>query len=167
MKDNEHLPWEETSESSAIIQQDSEQENVACRGDLQSPASPSRKQARDMAFKLVYQFTVKGDVSDVTPIEEDSKTVQNAFCQTLYGAVVDNLSAIDDRIKSLIKDFDFERLFKIDLAILRLGVGELLFIKGDKTPSAVVIGAMVDLAKKYSTEKSMAFINGVLAGVSV
>ena len=67
-------------------------------------------------------------------------------------------------IKSNVVGYEVDRIYKIDLAILVLAIYELKFASGDVQPS-VVINEAVELSKKYSTEKSYSFINGVLAKV--
>ena len=57
------------------------------------------------------------------------------------------------------------RIFKVDLAILKVAVFEMLF-SNEKTPSKVIINEAVELAKKYSTDKSYKFVNGVLASIN-
>ena len=57
--------------------------------------------------------------------------------------------------------WDFDRLVKMDKDILRIALSELLFIK--ETPMKVVVDEAIELAKKYSTDDSANFINGVLA----
>jgi len=120
----------------------------------------SRKQSREHVFHRVYAMDYDGDVLDehTQPIPPS----EQAYIITTYAAVTDNLEAIDELIRTHAKDFSFERIFKIDLALLRLAIGEG---KYTETPEAVAINAAVDLAKKYSTEKSVAFINGVLAKI--
>ncbi len=70
---------------------------------------------------------------------------------------------IDGVIKELASGWDIERLFKIDKDILRIAIAELLFIKD--APVKVVIDEALELAKKYSTDESPSFINGILAKV--
>lgn len=72
-------------------------------------------------------------------------------------------SEIDGVIKELASGWDIERLFKIDKDILRIAITELLFIKD--APVKVVIDEALELAKKYSTDESPSFINGILAKV--
>ena len=76
-----------------------------------------------------------------------------------------NHDEIDSIIKKYSTGWDFERLVKMDKDILRIALSELLFIK--ETPMKVVIDEAVELAKKYSTDDSSSFINGVLAKVIV
>ena len=76
-----------------------------------------------------------------------------------------NHDEIDSIIKKYSTGWDFERLVKMDKDILRIALSELLFIK--ETPMKVVVDEAVELAKKYSTDDSSSFINGVLAKVIV
>ncbi|MEE1029504.1 MAG: transcription antitermination factor NusB, partial [Alphaproteobacteria bacterium] len=70
---------------------------------------------------------------------------------------------INEIISSNLKGYTINRLNKIDLAIITLAVIELKFI--NETPKEIVINEAVELAKKYSTEKSPRFVNGVLADI--
>ena len=70
---------------------------------------------------------------------------------------------IDEIIKSYSKGWDFDRLVKMDKDILRIAISELLYIK--ETPIKVVCDEAVELAKKYSTDDSSSFVNGILAKV--
>ncbi|MCL2755830.1 MAG: transcription antitermination factor NusB [Firmicutes bacterium] len=118
--------------------------------------SIGRKQAREEAFKIIYGL---GFLSD--GITGD---MQDKYMVILVNAVKDNLDQIDEKIKSVAKDFSFDRLFKVDLAVLRLAIAEMLYV--DETPNAIAINAAVEISKKYSTEKSASFVNGVLAAIN-
>ncbi len=72
---------------------------------------------------------------------------------------------IDGMIKKYSTGWDFDRLVKMDKDILRIAISELLYIK--ETPMKVVVDEALELAKKYSTDDSASFINGVLAKVIV
>ena len=80
----------------------------------------------------------------------------------LVEGVFEKTEEIDERISKYLRGWTIERLSKVDLAILRLGTYELM---SGKTPSAVIVNEAVELAKKYSTEKAGAFINGVLGSM--
>lgn len=73
--------------------------------------------------------------------------------------------AVDAEIKKYAKNWDFDRLVKMDKDILRIAIVELLFIKD--APMKVVVDEALELAKKYSTDDSYSFINGILAKVIV
>lgn len=76
-----------------------------------------------------------------------------------------NHEEVDEIIQKYTKNWDLGRLVKMDKDILRIAIVELLYIKD--APMKVVVDEALELAKKYSTEDSAAFINGVLAKVIV
>lgn len=74
--------------------------------------------------------------------------------------IKENEEKIDNMILAKLKNWSIERIFKIDLAILRLAVYELNFM--DAIPPKVAINEAVELAKKYGNDASSNFVNGVL-----
>lgn len=76
-----------------------------------------------------------------------------------------NNKEVDDIIQKYAKNWDLGRLVKMDKDILRIAIVELLYIKD--APMKVVVDEALELAKKYSTEDSASFINGILAKVIV
>jgi N utilization substance protein B len=82
------------------------------------------------------------------------------FAGELVEGVVDNREVIQKRIKSQSKNWSLSRMAKVDLNILRIGVFELLF-RSD-IPKNVTINEAIEVAKKFGTEDSPAFINGIL-----
>ena len=70
---------------------------------------------------------------------------------------------MDNLIKKHAKGWDFDRLVKVDKDILRIAISELLYV--EQVPHKVVVDEAVELAKKYSTEDSSAFVNGLLAKI--
>lgn len=76
-----------------------------------------------------------------------------------------NHDEIDEMITKYSTGWDFDRLVKMDKDILRIAISELLYIK--ETPMKVVVDEALELAKKYSTDDSASFVNGVLAKVIV
>ncbi len=70
---------------------------------------------------------------------------------------------VDNQIKEFAKGWDFDRLIKVDKDIMRIAITELMYI--EEVPHKVVVDEAIELAKKYSTEDSSSFINGVLAKV--
>ena len=75
----------------------------------------------------------------------------------------DHAKDVDSQIQKYSNGWDISRLVKMDKDILRIAITELLYIK--ETPVKVVVDEAVELAKKYSTEDSSSFINGILAKV--
>ena len=83
-----------------------------------------------------------------------------AFADELIFGVIENVEAIDTKICEIASNWDFERIAKIDLSILRMAIYELLFRKD--IPPVVTINEAIDLSKQYSAEESRRFVNGIL-----
>ena len=83
-----------------------------------------------------------------------------AFADELIFGVIENVESIDGKIQEIASNWDFDRIAKIDLSILRMAIYELLFRKD--IPPVVTINEAIDLSKQYSAEESRRFVNGVL-----
>lgn len=97
------------------------------------------------------------------------KTVQQLFAESFIHqgdltdkskAILDNLDKIDPTIEKIAPEFPVDKLNRVDLAILRLGVYELTVEK--KEPPKVIIDEAIELAKEFGGEKSPSFVNGAL-----
>ncbi len=95
----------------------------------------------------------------------DSQPEVKDFAVKIAQTYRDNSDKIDQIIREYAKGWDFDRLVKMDKDILRISICELLFIK--ESPMKVVVDEAVELAKKYSTDDSASFVNGILAKVIV
>ena len=80
----------------------------------------------------------------------------------MFDGVVSHVDEIDERLKGFVRGWSLDRVTRVDLAILRLAVYELML---DEQPEGVVINEAVELANRYSTDKAGAFINGVLGNL--
>ena len=83
------------------------------------------------------------------------------YAVELVEGVVANRARIDELLSTYAEDWTLDRMPPVDLAILRLGVYELLW--RDDVPDAVVVSEAVELAASLSTDESPAFVNGLLA----
>jgi N utilization substance protein B len=83
-----------------------------------------------------------------------------AFGEELIHGVIEHVADIDARIKGLAHNWEFERIAKIDLAILRLAIFEMLHRKD--IPPIVSINEAIDLSKQFSNADAKRFINGIL-----
>ena len=124
-----------------------------------------RKSSRDVAFKLVYQQLFSENVDfeqamDSFEIERESEDFD--FIHTLYHGVVDNFDDLKIVVEQNLVDYNLNRIYKLDLAILLLAVYEIKYLNATE---GIVVNEAVELAKKYSTDKSPSFINGVLAKI--
>lgn len=77
----------------------------------------------------------------------------------------ENSEAVDEQIQKFAKGWDIDRLVKMDKDILRIAIVELLYVKD--APMKVIVDEALELAKKYSTDESSSFINGILAKIIV
>ena len=119
----------------------------------------SRIQSRENAFKLIYSklYVEETDLQDSSIEEIDD------FCLSLVSAFTNNIDDIKNKVNSNLKGTSANRVYKIDLALIYLAIAEIFYVDGSEYK--VVINEVVELAKKYSTEKSPKFINGFLAGL--
>ena len=127
-----------------------------------------RKKARDNAFKCIYQLSFGQDL-DINKIlencylENENDEDEKEYIELVLNGVNSNLEKIDDIILSNLKNWTIDRIFKIDLAILRLAIYEILFM--DDVPLKVSANEAVELAKTYGNNDSKSFINGLIAKV--
>ena len=126
----------------------------------------SRIKAREACFKLIFEFEFLKQKNEIT-LEEflSSKEISeddSDYIKSIYQGIIDNEEYLNKTISSHLKGYTFERVFKIDLAILKLAIYEIEFLK--ESPS-VVINEAVELSKKYSTDNNYKFVNGVLAQI--
>ncbi|MBQ8468764.1 MAG: transcription antitermination factor NusB [Clostridia bacterium] len=126
----------------------------------------SRKDAREVAFKLIFEYLFSGQKNDLTFNELSSEfelqSEQDYVSKVYYGAI-EKSQELNDIIKQHAKGFSLDRIYKVDKAILFVALYEVLYLKN--IPYKVSINEAVELAKKYSTEKSPSFINGILSKV--
>ncbi|WP_317367247.1 transcription antitermination factor NusB [uncultured Tyzzerella sp.] len=141
----------------------------------------TRSNTRNHVFNLVFQleFFEPSHIKDILDkyyeildTEEQIEKLENEnfiplkinksiIEKQLYG-LINNLSNIDEKIKECSKGWEISRIDKVDLAILRLAIYEMLF---DDVPTKVAINEAIELSKEYSSEKSYRFINAVLGKV--
>lgn len=125
-----------------------------------------RRIARAHAMKLIYEWEMGGDGGEDTRIEllgVEPGENETEYMNGMYDGVVSNREEIDRQISDHLRGWTIDRLSRVDLAILRLGVYELML---KETAAGIVINEAVELANQYSTEKAGAFINGVLGSIS-
>ena len=129
----------------------------------------SRRKARDITFKYAYS-TLYGE-SELEDTLESIITADSEAIESLDGeeksyfnkvsiGIKEHEEEIDKKILSKLKNWTIERIFKIDLAILRLAVFEIMYF--EDMPPKVAVNEAVELAKKYGNDASSNFVNGVL-----
>ena len=147
-----------------------------------------RKKTRELLIRMVFQMTVSGDFSDMAkdvfladtslyigdvaenmPVgcifDQAKEEVPDLnYFNFAFRCISDNIEEIDSFLEGASKKWSIERMSNMDLAILRVATAELLYI--DKIDDATSISEAVVLARKYSSENSPSFINGILGAIS-
>lgn len=93
-----------------------------------------------------------------------SEAANFEFYRSIYSATISNLAKIDGIISGISLNWEIERMPAVDRAILRMAVCEMMILAD--APVAVIIDEAIELAKKYSTDKSGKFVNGVLDNIA-
>ena len=122
----------------------------------------TRSEAREAVIKILYQLSIfkKANVSyDIDEVIKEVCPVSNEFVKTLVYGILEKETSLDEVINHYLIDWKMERLNPVDQAIFRLGVYELQYTT---TPSVVTINEAIELAKKYSDEKVVKMLNGVM-----
>ena len=132
----------------------------------------ARRKSRIIAFQALYSWDV-----NAVPLEEllefswvDSAVLDRMgsdnllFTKLLISGTIENIEEIDSVIKKhLTAKWSFERISKVDLAVLRLSVYPLLYQKD--MPASIIIDEAIDISKEFGSDDSFKFINGVLDSV--
>jgi len=122
----------------------------------------TRREARERALSLLYEADAKGvgaaEVVKDLPLEPDP------FAADLVIGVCDHQRELDELIERFAIDWAIDRMPVIDRTVLRMGTYELRH--RDDVPTGVILSEAVELAKRYSTEESGRFVNGVLGAVA-
>ncbi len=126
-----------------------------------------RIKARELAFQAIFQYDVQSsgdkDILDIflKDADDDEPTIRLARQWTL--GTIDNTEEIDHKLESVIKNWKTTALMPVERAILRLSMYQLLYC--NYIPWKVVVNEAIEIAKKYSTENSPGFVNGILDAV--
>jgi len=126
-----------------------------------------RTRARELTMQALYQLDVQGpdafESLDRFFIEQDVDNSTRELASEWTKGAWENLGRCDELITASTIKWQFTRLSPVDRSILRLSVYQLRFCSD--IPPKVVINEAIELAKKFSTDKSPAFVNGVLDAV--
>lgn len=126
----------------------------------------SRKLAREYTYKLIFEF-----LFNLTPntrtygvfSNSDLEETDVMYMEKVYYGVVNSYEELKNIITEYSQGFTFERIYRTDLSALLISIYEMKYLKD--IPPSVSISEAVNLVKKYSTEKSNAFVNGILSSV--
>lgn len=115
----------------------------------------------DEMIEIAEKALIAIEIAEFATLESQNEVKDYAI--QLAEKFKENADVVDEQIKKFAKGWDIERLVKMDKDILRIAIVELLYTKG--APMKVIVDEALELAKKYSTDESSSFINGILAKV--
>jgi len=131
----------------------------------------SRRKGRILAFQALFSWEATGtpvsQLLDFLWIDADKRVALDegvaAFARHLISGTIENVGEVDALIKKHLRNWDFSRLNRVDLAILRMSVFSLMH--QNEVPASIVIDEAVDISKEFGTDDSYRFVNGVLDGI--
>jgi len=132
-----------------------------------SNVKQSRRSARVAVLQALYAIEVGKEtkskaLKDILKRESRNYDAKN-FITELFNASLSNREWCEDQIKSRLNNWEFKRVAILDRLLLIVAIAEIFFI--DTVPPKVSISEAIQIAKKYSTEDSSAFVNGVLDNI--
>ena len=125
----------------------------------------NREEIREKTMQLIYQMDITGefDYEKAHPVDENMNIMNKPQAVATLEAVRDHITEIDDIIRANLDKWSFDRVARTDLAILRTAVAEMMYV--DSIPGRVSINEAVNMSKRFSDEKSYAFVNSVLSKI--
>ena len=129
--------------------------------------STRRRQIREKVLQGLYAYELSHEPVELIleTIVNDLKKEPEVFdlAKTLFLKVIETKDEVDALIKGRVANWEFNRIAVIDKIVLRISICELLYF--DDIPPKVSINEAIEIARRYSTEKSDKFVNGVLDSV--
>ena len=127
----------------------------------------TRNDAREIMMQILYEMEASDAMNEETAVRLVQERLSGNHIQrgeALLSQIVGSLDEIDGKINACSTRWKTTRMPKVDLAIMRLAIGEMLF--AEDIPDAVAINEAIDLGKKFSTAESSKFIHGVLGAAA-
>jgi N utilization substance protein B len=127
----------------------------------------ARRKARELALQMLFQYDIAGnDPAMIIETFEDLQRVRpniRDFAVKILRGTIEKMSEIDAILVEQADNWRLSRMPVVDRNIIRMSIYELLFLSD--TPKLVIIDEAIEIAKKFGTEKSSQFINGILDGI--
>jgi N utilization substance protein B len=127
----------------------------------------ARRKARELALQMLYDHDVSGNPPDAIILHFDdlqkAKPNTREFATRVFKGTVDHLPKLDEMIVAQADNWRIERMAIVDRNIIRMSIYE--FLHENDTPKLVIIDEAIEIAKKFGTQKSSQFINGILDGI--
>ncbi|MDR3114015.1 MAG: transcription antitermination factor NusB [Treponema sp.] len=131
----------------------------------------SRRKGRILAFQALYSWEVlrvpPEKVLDFSWVEAEKQVALGeemaAFSRLLVMGTIEHIGAIDRMIRSHLEHWDFSRVNRVDLAVLRMSTYTLMYQQ--EVPASIVINEAIGISKEFGTDDSYRFVNGVLDSI--
>ncbi|AGK97671.1 transcription antitermination factor NusB [Clostridium pasteurianum] len=128
----------------------------------------NRRKSREIAMKLLFEISINTkEVNEAIETYKDNneklEDVDFQYIENILEGISKNTAFLDKIIEANSNNWKLSRISKVNMSILKIAVYEIYF--DDEIPEKVSANEAVNLAKKYSDEKSPAFINGVLGNI--
>lgn len=126
----------------------------------------TRTDARELLMQMLYSMKIQNDYSKERKdyfLKEKKLGNQKEYIDKMHELITEHMTEIDEKYEALETGWKLNRLSAVDLSIIRVAMAEILYT--DEIAKGVAINEAVELAKKFSSDKSASFINAVLAKV--
>lgn len=126
----------------------------------------TRNEAREILMQIMYELDAAKTMDVESAVKLSSERLSGNHKErgaVILKGIIENLDEIDTKINENSKSWKTNRMPKVDLAIMRLAIGEINY--AEDIPQAVSINEAINLAKKYSTDNSSKYIHGVLGAI--
>ncbi len=125
----------------------------------------NRSELREIIITVLYQTYIYNNIKEeyvINDIIKENLETKNEFVETCVHGVIEKQKAIEKLANKYLKNWDINRLSKVDKAIISLAIFELMYTD---TPNIVCINEAINLAKKYSDDDVVKMINATLDGI--
>jgi N utilization substance protein B len=135
---------------------------------MKTSTAAVRRQARETAFRLVYQSDVMAEpvegawraLREEGTLNED----QVELVDDVIAIIRDRGAEVDDLIRGAARNWTLDRIATTDRCVMRIAIAELMGRPG--TPARVILDEAIDIARRYGTDASGGFVNGILDPVA-
>ncbi|MDR2634276.1 MAG: transcription antitermination factor NusB [Treponema sp.] len=130
----------------------------------------SRRKGRILAFQALYSWEVlrvPPERLDFSWVEAEKQAALGeellTFSRLLVSGTIEHINAVDKMIRSHLEHWDFSRVKRVDLAVLRMSTYTLMYQQ--EIPPSIVINEAIGISKEFGTDDSYRFVNGVLDSI--
>lgn len=131
----------------------------------------SRRKGRILAFQAIYSWEATGvsagEALDLSWLERGKQDALGEsiadFSRLLVVGTIENIKAVDAMIRAHLRNWDFSRVNRVDLAVLRMSTYTLMY--QTDIPPSIVINEAIGISQEFGTNDSYRFVNGVLDGI--